>query len=144
MMIYLKSLKFSIELGKNDTLIDLISSGKIMILSSTNAKKYINEIEKHVYKGIVTNSIPDELLFWLIELYQGIRDYKKALIILNNLKGKKNNNNTIDKINAYDAILTYQNGHHEHVLLLSVSGTPGSRKPGYLRSAPGYYQNRYH
>lgn len=35
-------------------------------------------------------------------------------------------------------------GHHEHVLLLSVSGTPGSRKPGYLRSAPGYYQNRYH
>lgn len=110
---YLKSLKFSIELGKNDTLIDLISSGKIMILSSTNAKKYINEIEKHVYKGIVTNSIPDELLFWLIELYQGIRDYKKALIILNNLKGKKNNDNTIDKINAYDAILTYQNGHHE-------------------------------
>lgn len=110
---YLKSLKFSIELGKNDTLIDLISSGKIMILSSTNAKKYINEIEKHVYKGIVTNSIPDELLFWLIELYQGIRDYKKALIILNNLKGKKNNDNTIDKISAYDAILTYQNGHHE-------------------------------
>lgn len=107
----IKILHFTILENDLDSLNSLLNTiHKKMILAS-DLTAYLQRIEKMYYKKTLKNHCADSeeiLLFWLVELYQNIGDYKKAYTFLEFIANKK-----CSKYIALKALLLYQIGLQE-------------------------------
>lgn len=77
-------------------------------------KEYLKRIERLYYENIIkspNNIATDELLFWLVEIYQNLGDYKKAYSLLNNVS-----NTNIARFKVLKALLLYQAGFQENAV----------------------------
>lgn len=109
-----KILYFSLLCEDIEAVNSLLSKLHSNIISSANPNEYLKKIEKLYYKNFISNTNSkaiDVLIFWLVELYQNIGNYKKAYSFLKLVHDTKSKKYIILK-----ALLLYQAGFQENAV----------------------------